>query len=87
MSPKVVFEVRQFATEGDYQIDAIGHDIHNLAVSAKDFDFVSATDASRVNVTYSTKNGLTAQFRASRANCLHLKAAVQSCILPNLGID
>lgn len=84
LSKDLVVEARQFVITNDFEVDAIRADVHNLKVTVKDFDFTTTTDASRVNVRYSTRSGLAAEFRASQANCVHLQEVIKSCILPNL---
>jgi hypothetical protein len=79
-SEHFIMEAKKFASQDDYDI-VYAKPLERMAITKNDYDFVKATENSRMTVDWSTPR-LKASLRASSENCDFLKALTVKYFLP-----
>ena len=77
-------EAKDFLNKEDFDLTPIKSTVGYLCVKSSGFDFVKATNKSRLNISFYFRGGISAQMRASGENCLKLLGVFQTYVKPNL---
>lgn len=87
----LVVEAKDFLNKEDFDLTPIKSAVGYLCVKSSGFDFVKATNKSRLNIKFNFCleggmgfTGISAQMRASGENCLKLLGVLQTYVKPNL---
>jgi hypothetical protein len=86
IAEKHAIELPQFVTENDGDIVPLNENVIRVQIERRDFNFDTATAASRLTViiTFTSSLMLTGTFKASGDNCVELHALLKQHLLPNL---
>ncbi len=83
-SRSFVMEAKNFLSEDDFDLDVVRDAVRYWRIRKWDYDFVKATDKSRLNLQFWLSSGMTAQMKASKENCDYLKAIALKYVPANL---
>ena len=83
-STRIVYEFESFVSSPSLWIAGL-RGTYNCRFESKDFDYVSASDKSRLYVLVQWSDGFALHLRASGENCMHLLTILQKYIIPGIG--
>ncbi|MGD0856150.1 MAG: hypothetical protein ABSA18_10150 [Dehalococcoidia bacterium] len=83
-SPSYAMEAKSFISKDEFDISPIRKRITYWSIVKQDYDFLEATDKSRLQISFSLHEMTTGDLKASKENCNYLKGIFQKYVLPNI---
>lgn len=78
------FSANQFLTNDNYNLVRIKKRVLIVKIQKQNYDFIKATQKSRLNLIVTIDGGLIGDFKASKENCDYLKDILLKYFKPNL---
>jgi len=83
-SKTYVMEAKSFISKDDFDITPLHKRVSYWSIEKQDYDFIKATEKSRMNLRVGFKHPTSGDFRASKENCDFLRDIIQNHIMPNM---